>query len=136
MADRVGRRSFLKILGSVGAAIAAAPLITPPSAPLFIPSERLEFGVPKTLVTVQSLEQGDVQALIAETQARRNLLVDESAAARMAQTVPMLMLRDEYHQRFGGKLVAGSTVLLDQQTAQRWQAIGLAVPQNRVLFRA
>jgi hypothetical protein len=124
------------VLGGVGAAIAAAPLIVPPSAPLYIPSERLEFGVPKTFVLVDSLERGDVQALLAERQARRNLMVDEQAAARMAETVPMLMLRDEYNQRFGGHLNAGSTVLLDPATAQRWATVGIAVPQNRVLHHA
>jgi len=43
---KISRRGFLKL----GAATAAAGIITPhlPSAPLFIPSDRLEMGVPST----------------------------------------------------------------------------------------
>jgi hypothetical protein len=52
----VNRRSFLKRLGGGLLAIAAAPLVVPPRAPVYIPSDRLEMGVPRPIATAPAIE--------------------------------------------------------------------------------
>lgn len=51
----MNRRSFLKLLGGTTVAAVAAPLITPSTAPLFIPPERLDMGVPRRILTATEL---------------------------------------------------------------------------------
>jgi hypothetical protein len=46
---KIGRRGFLGLLGGAAAAVVAAPSVTQAAAPLFIPAERLDMGVPRTL---------------------------------------------------------------------------------------
>lgn len=47
---KLSRRSFLKLGGAAAAAAIAAPVIEQVTAPLFIPAERLELGVPRALI--------------------------------------------------------------------------------------
>lgn len=49
MADRFGRREFLKRASGIIAAVAA---------PLFIPSDRLDFGVPKQRIVLPEQHEG------------------------------------------------------------------------------
>lgn len=51
---KLSRRSFLKLGGAAAAAALAAPTIEQVTAPLFIPSERLELGVPKPIAAAQT----------------------------------------------------------------------------------
>ncbi len=127
----VSRRGFLKLLGAGAAAIVAAPIlgemapkiVTPtPSAPLFVPSERLDFGVP----TQRLVMSADVDKAVRETAMLR---ADEDTASRkMADSVPMLLLLDNYMPKYGGKLKAGTEILADRETARRWMAFNVAVP--------
>jgi hypothetical protein len=50
------RRSFLRGLGGGLLAIAAAPLVVPSRAPVFIPSDRLEMGVPRPIAAAPAIE--------------------------------------------------------------------------------
>lgn len=127
----VSRRGFLKLLGAAGAAIVAAPalaeaapkLVTPaPSAPLFVPAERLDFGVPTQRLVISS----DVAKAVRETEHLRASV--EQAERWVAGQVPMLLLQDNYLPQYGGKLKAGAEVLVDQATAKRWMAFNVAVP--------
>jgi hypothetical protein len=104
----IDRRTFLKRIGGGLLAVAAAPLIVPTSAPLFIPSDRLEMGVPRGL-----------------SEALRSVRLP---AQFTFGSVPVRLTRDEFSMEWGGRLVAGSTVLIDEATARRWTAVGVAVP--------
>jgi hypothetical protein len=120
----LSRRSFLKILGGTAAAAVAAPILPASAGPLFVPAERLDFGVPRQIVTAQSVTVGEITALW-EQQART--FDQAQASARMARTVPMTLLQNEYLHEWGGSLAAGSTILVDQVTAERWATNGVAV---------
>jgi hypothetical protein len=96
----IDRRTFLKRIGGGLLAVAAAPLIVPTSAPLFIPSDRLEMGVPKALA--QTLASG------------------RPPAEPMRGAVPMRLNQDEFSLEWGGRLPAGSVVTVDEVTARRW----------------
>jgi hypothetical protein len=65
---RLDRRSFMKRLGGGLLAIAAAPLVVPSRAPVFIPSDRLEMGVPRPIATAP-LEWEEIRAEIEEAAA-------------------------------------------------------------------
>lgn len=69
----MNRRSFLKLLGATATAAVAAPIITPTaSAPLYIPSQRLDYGVPRGLVTTRALPAwADVEPLLAQAMGER-----------------------------------------------------------------
>ncbi len=127
----VSRRGFLKLLGAAGAALVTAPtlveaapkLITPvPSAPLFVPSERLDFGVPTQRLVLSS----DVSKAVRETEHLRES--SEQAERRVSEQVPMLLLQDNYIPEYGGKLKAGAEIMVDNETAKRWMVFNVAVP--------
>lgn len=114
----MNRRSFLKVLGGAATALVAAPILTPPSAPLFIPSQNLDYGVPSgRLATASSISTQTLQQLW-----------DRGVARRADGTVPMLLRQSEFLPWAGGKLPAGSVVMVDRETADRWIANDIAVP--------
>ena len=123
---KIQRRDFLKILGGTAAAAIIAPVvpkILTPSAPLFVPAQRLDFGVPtQRLIGAREAASSDVarlwQAQVARTQEMRDL----------RDHVPMILLQDNYISEYGGRLQAGSTLLVDQTTADRWIEHRIAVP--------
>lgn len=130
--DVVSRRGFLKILGAGAAAVVAAPLLGQagpalalPAAPALIKPERLEFGVPRrVLATSSGLTNDDLARMFREQMA----VVDRlQAAYRMGRSIPMLMLQDNYLREYGGRIKAGSTLLVDDATADRWLRNGVAV---------
>lgn len=127
----VSRRGFLKILGGTAAAIVAAPILAPskpvlaapPAAPLFVPSRNLDMGVPRRILTATEMPKLPPTATLTQ------VAVDGYHATRqMAHSVPMMLLHDEYMTEWGGRLKAGSTLLVDQVTADRWL-------ENRVAIR-
>jgi len=120
VSNRFGRRTFLKIGG--------AALLTAAVAPLFIPSDRLDFGVPRA-VSTETLTSGEIQALWNRSVERFDGLRQRSTL-RIAGQVPMLLVHDEFMMEHGGKLAAGSRVLVDQATSDRWLAYGVAVPDR------
>ncbi len=123
----VSRRGFLARLGLGAAAVIAAPLIGAPTAALFIPSSRLEMGVPHAFASA-SLAPSD---LMDESAAREALtVVPEGWRAPYADQVSMQLLYDEYMSERGGRLQAGSVLLVDEKTADRWTASGVAVPTD------
>jgi hypothetical protein len=105
---RLDRRAFLKSLGSVGLAVAAAPLIVPTAAPLFIPSDRLEMGVPRRLAAAIASGRGP--------------------DALSPGAVPMRLNQDEFLLEWGGRLPAGSIVMVDERTARRWITNRIGAP--------
>ena len=127
------RRNFLKILGGGVLATVAAPilgqgiansgiLVTPrPTAPLFIPATNLDFGVPRQILTATEMPTAPPLSLIPESVQR------ETIEHAMSRTVPMMLLQDNYIPTYGGRLRAGSTLLVDQETATRWAHRGVAV---------
>lgn len=148
---KIGRRGFLKILGSAAVAAVAAPLITPAttaaSAPLFVPSQLLDYGVPtQRLVTATQmppdLTRGRMemefsqQGLATMPDARTTLswknTFTDAEAIGVITPIPMLLLQDEYSppfwQQFGRQRVpAGTTLMVDRKTADRWVDRGVAV---------
>lgn len=121
------RRSFLKILTGAAAAVVAAPAIgqgmprpalaqPAVSAPLYIPPQHLDYGVPRQIVTARSMSE---VAPVADAYAEMQHPLGE---------IPMLLRQAEYLPGFGGKLPAGSTVMVDRVTADRWVANHVAVP--------
>lgn len=117
---KFGRRAFLKTAG--------AALVTAVAAPLFIPSDRLDFGVPRA-VSTETLTSGEIQALWGRYVERFDGL-QQRATQRIVGQVPMLLVQNEYMTTYGGKLAAGSRVLVDQATSDRWLAYGVAVPDR------
>jgi hypothetical protein len=106
----ITRRGFLKIAGAMIAAPFAAKLILPaapaiaappPSAPLYIPKERLELGVPRHW-----------RDAISVPDAGRN--------------IPMVLLQANFMQEYGGRLPEGAELLVDRTTAERWIEYGVA----------
>jgi hypothetical protein len=125
----VTRRSFLKILGATAAAAAVAhPVLTTPAAsagaPLFVPAERLDFGVPREIATARSLDTQEVKDL---WQQHVNRFDEARSRAIMGDSVPMTLVQDEFLLEWGGRLAAGSTVMVDPVTAYRWIAGGVGV---------
>lgn len=123
----MNRRSFLKILGGAATAAVAAPLlppapkiVTPASAPLFVPPARLDFGVPRRIVTATELPPLDAADFWDQ--------VEPMIAQRIGERMSMLLLQSEFMTQYGGKLAAGSEVLVDPVTAERWLQNGIAVP--------
>lgn len=133
----MNRRSFLKRIGLGVAAVAAAPalslpsreIVTRPSAPLFVPSERLDYGVPtQRLVLSTNIEQA-----IQTKQWTGGVGVDYRAADGVyvrtdGYAIPMLLKEDNYLREYGGRLRAGAQIMVDRTTALRWTARGVAVP--------
>ena len=115
----MNRRSFLKMLGGAAALAAVAPIVgVMPAAPLFIPSQRLDFGVPtQQLMTARQLPMASTV-----TVERRLFGAD----------VPMLMLHDnfsfEYAINGDPRIPVGATIMVDESTAERWIASGVATP--------
>lgn len=132
------RRSFLKLLGGTAAAAVAAPLIAPsmkialpPAAPLFVPAQHLEMGVPTgRLLTAREAPAADLAALW-ERQAAKHEALRATYDAR--RTIPMLLVQSEYLIEYGGKLPAGSQVMVDRETAERWTRNGVAAPAPTAL---
>ena len=122
----MNRRSFLRVLGLGTAAVVAAPLLSTPKvlvqsvAPLFIPSQNLDMGVPHRILTATEMPTAPaVQTLMQYSY--------ETVQYRMAQSVPVMLLQDNYISEWGGRLKAGSTLLVDQTTADRWLSHRIAV---------
>lgn len=117
----MNRRGFLKRLGLGAAAVVASPLITPaekvlalPSTPLYVPSQRLDFGVP----TQRLIMSTDIEAA-------KRVVRPPLADAPADGSIPMLLVHDEFRppgwQQFGSPRVpAGTTLLVDRATAERW----------------
>jgi hypothetical protein len=120
---RLSRRSFFRITGGAIAAAAATQILTPPAiaAPLFVPAQNLDMGVPRRILTATAMPMRPASAVLPP-------MDPATATARMGRTVPMLLLHDEYMTEWGGRLAAGSTILVDQQTADRWADHRVAVP--------
>lgn len=118
---KLGRRSFLKILGGAAAATVAAPLIKPVSAaPLFVPAQHLDMGVPRRILTATELPPSTSMLTW------QNTMIGP-------EEVQMLLLHDEfsppYWQQYGReKVPAGTTLLVDRETADRWVKHGVAAP--------
>ncbi|HEY5990153.1 MAG TPA: hypothetical protein VIV12_27770 [Streptosporangiaceae bacterium] len=119
------RRQFLKLIGGASTAVLAAPLLARASTPLYIPAARLDYGVPKQLI-VPDHQIVNVNDLIWDELVR----ISADGESRIASTlsVPMLLLHDEYMAERGGRLKAGSVLLVDQRTAERWTTNRVAVP--------
>lgn len=115
------RRSFLKLLAGTTVAAIAAPLITPSVGPLFIPPERLDMGVPRAILTATEMPLGPwIEPVVQERWTA-------------GDTVPMLLVQDEFSprgwQQFGRqKVPAGTTLLVDRETAERWVKHGVGTP--------
>ena len=111
---RLTRRSFFG--RSAGVIVAAV------GVPLFIPAERLDFGVPRALAlpTHAELAPTSIEALARDVAAPAPLPTTDS--------VPMLLVHNEFLAEYGGRLEAGSTVIVDRATAGRWLDYGVAVP--------
>lgn len=135
---KIGRRGFLKLLGGTAAAAVAAPVLAqgmtrpgglalPSGGPLFIPARNLDMGVPRQILT--ATEMPDLLSDAIWLDGERGIWNPAPADHRMARTVPMVMLQDNYSWEYGrGLMRAGSTVLVDQETAERWADRGVAVP--------
>jgi hypothetical protein len=107
----------------------AAPLIKPaeialaqPAAPLFVPAQNLDMGVPRRILTATAMPTLTVEQVAAQIRDDATI-----TTTRMGRTVPMLLLHDEYLTEYGGRLKAGSTLLVDQKTADRWVEYGVGV---------
>jgi hypothetical protein len=103
----IDRRTFLKRIGGGLLAVAAAPLIVPTSAPLFIPSDRLEMGVPRRLAAA---------------------IASGAPPGASLWGVPMRLNQDEFLLEWGGRLPAGSIVTVDEGTARRWIGHRIGAP--------
>lgn len=102
------RRAFLTRLGLGAAAVVAAPL--------FVPSERLAFGVP-------------TQRLVLSANVAQALQRPQTSHGGItAYYIPMLLTQDNYLTEYGGRLPSGAEVMVDRATADRWVAHGVAVP--------
>lgn len=120
MTQRFGRRTLLKVGG--GALIAAV------AAPLFIPSDRLDFGVPRQIST-DTLTARHIQELWHRSTERFE--ASRRAALTVSRdTLPMLLVHDEFMFERGGRLAAGTRLLVDQATSDRWIEYGVAVPDR------
>ena len=129
---KLGRRGFLKGIVGLGAAAVAAPLITPATtlaapvaAPLYVPPQNLAYGVPTGRLSLST----DVQAAVQWSEIQGPL--SEAIGRRLHErTIPMLLLQNEFLVEHGGRLPAGSEVMVDRQTADRWlrNAIATAGP--------
>lgn len=123
----LSRRGFLKILGGATVAAVIAPkivlpettVVTPTKAPLFVPSQNLDMGVPRRILTATELPPATT------TLTWKNQFL---GAGELAATVPMLLLQDNFIRQYGGKLRAGSEVMVDPSTADRWIQNGVAAP--------
>lgn len=129
------RRTFLKLLGGTAAATVAAPIITPATGPLYIPAERLDYGVPRQIVTAQAMPLGEPSLAPFIEPVRQSAWATGTA-------VPMTLLWDEFRpphwQQFGReKVPAGTTLLVDESTARRWIKYGVAAaaPSAPVAFQ-
>jgi hypothetical protein len=111
----------LKILGGTAAAAVAAPLITPASAaPLYIPSQNLDMGVPRQILTATDMSLAE-------------WLIPDADYDICTVPVPMLLVHDEFRppgwQQYGQQRVpAGTTLLVDRPTAERWVTHGVGTP--------
>jgi hypothetical protein len=104
----MNRRSFLKRAGGVALAVVAAPLYIPPS--------NLDYGVPIRNLSLST----DIEAAV-----RRSF---RSVAYYTGdEPIPMLLMQGEYTLEFG-TLPAGSQVMVDRETAERWMDYRVAVP--------
>lgn len=119
---KLERRGFLKLLGATAATAVLAPeapkIVTPASAaPLYVPSQRLDMGVPTQRLVLST-----------DIEASKRAIRPPFADAPTTGSIPMLLLHNEFLPKYGGKLAAGSTVLVDQETARRWVDYRVAVP--------
>lgn len=112
------RRTFLKLMGGAAATVAAAPLLPASAAPLFIPSDRLDFvpHAPKFYVPEPSeiLAFADMPAGLGDY---------GLPGSRMVMT-----LHDNYMPNRSGRIKSGSLLLATNAEADRWIAHGIAVP--------
>jgi hypothetical protein len=115
----------LKLLGAGAAAAVAAPLITPAAAaPLFIPSQNLDMGVPRQILTATEMPTTLTTWTNTFLNAEELSFFDE---------IPMLLVHDEFSppgwQQFGRERVpAGTTLMVDRPTAERWVENGVGTP--------
>lgn len=125
---KIGRRGFLKILGGTAAAAVASQIITPPTvaAPLFVPAQNLDMGVPRKILTATEMPATTWEALGSIRRGSGPL----TAPYRGAGSIEMTLLQAEFSFEYGGgrKLPAGTTLLVDAETAERWVTNGVAVP--------
>ena len=128
----ISRRTFLKLLGAGAVAVAAAPLLeqavpvfAQPSAPLFIPPQNLDMGVPRQILTATELPVSGWFEPVVQG--------DRAAGVDFIEAIPMLLAQDEFRppgwQQYGQPRVpAGTTLLVDRATAERWIAYGVGTP--------
>lgn len=130
----MNRRGFLKRLGGAGLALVAAPLILPsvpalarpvPAAPLYIPSDRLDFGVPSEIVRAPEITHAATQKAIGQAVQRTETI----RQTRMGN-VPVTLRQSEFMAEWGGKFPSGSTLYVDEVTAVRWTRNRVAVPES------
>lgn len=128
----VSRRGFLQRLGIGAIAVTVAPdIIKQAAAPLFIPSERLDFGVPKPVLVLPDAQEMTDLAL-AMLKEKTAYLAEYDRASRDAGAltgkIPMVMLQTTFYPSAGGRLWEGSTAYVDEKTAGRWVDYGIAAP--------
>ena len=129
----MNRRTFLKTIGIGASVLMAAPILsTPvskialPTAPAIIPPARLDFGVPTqrfmtaTEMPASAIHMWDVIA--------KQVLADTDYDLWATRNIPMLTLEYGWFDGYGGKLPAGSQIMVDRTTAERWVSHGVAVP--------
>lgn len=126
----MNRRGFLKLLGGTVVAAIVAPAVpkiaTPTNAPLFVPSQHLDFGVPtQRLVTAREAASANMAHLWEQ---RVSAYAAQRAVDGQHRTIPMLLIQDEYLPQYGGKLKAGAQVMVDRVTAERWTENRIAAP--------
>lgn len=117
------RRTFLKVLGGTAAGVAAAPLVTGTTGPLFIPAKNLDFGVPTRGLILSTPEYVLEPPPFSFDQA----FEEDRIIFGTQKTVPMMLLHDNYIPEHGGRLKAGSIVWEDEATAGRWGKHNVAV---------
>lgn len=115
-------------MGAATAVVAPSLLLPPtkvlaqPSAPLFVPAQNLDMGVPRHIFTATEMPKALPAAFIPEAVQRK--IIDNV----MGRSIPMLMLQDNFSTQYGGRIKAGAEVLTDRETADRWIRFNVATP--------
>ena len=117
----ISRRTFLRAAGSA--------LVVAVAAPLFIPGDRLAFGVPRRQISTATATPNQVKALW-EQQTRHVEQRRQAVRERSFNHLPVLLVHEFTMQERGGQLQAGARVMVDQATSNRWLASGIAVPDR------